>query len=95
MIAVNRAYNKRDYLPCIAWGRNARFTGDLSIGDKVTIQGRIQSRIYQKKLNDETVINKTAYEVSISTISLEEEQKVEEEVQDTFTPEMAEKNNVI
>lgn len=95
LIAVNRAYNKSDYLPCIAWGRNARFTGDLSIGDKVTIQGRIQSRIYQKKLNDETVINKTAYEVSISTISLEEEQKVEEEVQDTFTPEMAEKNNVI
>lgn len=95
LIAVNRAYNKSDYLPCIAWGRNARFTGDLSIGDKVTIQGRIQSRIYQKKLNDETVINKTAYEVSISTISLEEEQKVEEDVQDTFTPEMAEKNNVI
>lgn len=70
LIAVNRAYNKSDYLPCIAWGRNARFTGDLSIGEKITLVGRIQSRVYQKKLDDETVINKTAFEVSVSTICL-------------------------
>ncbi len=69
LIAVNRAYNKSDYIPCIAWGRNARFTGDLEIGNKINLQGRIQSRVYQKKLEDESVVTKTAYEVSISSIS--------------------------
>lgn len=48
LIAVNRAYNKSDYIPCIAWGRNARFVKNLSVGDKVAISGRIQSREYQK-----------------------------------------------
>ena len=95
LIAVNRAYNKSDYLPCIAWGRNARFTGDLSIGDKVTINGRIQSRVYQKKLEDESVVNKTAYEVSISTIVLEEEQKNEEIVEQNYEPVLKENHNVI
>lgn len=79
LIAVNRAYNKSDYLPCIAWGRNARFTGDLSVGDKIKIQGRIQSRVYQKKIDEENVINKTAYEVSISTIMPAEEDEEEQE----------------
>lgn len=68
LIAVNRAYNKSDYLPCIAWGRNARFAGDLQVGDNIEIQGRIQSRKYQKKLEDNTIITKTAYEVSIASI---------------------------
>ena len=68
LVAVNRAYNKSDYLPCIAWGRNARFAGDLSVGDKIEITGRIQSRDYQKKLEDGSVVTKTAYEVSISSI---------------------------
>ena len=79
LIAVNRAYNKSDYLPCIAWGRNARFTGDLSVGEKVSLSGRIQSREYQKKLDDQSVINKTAYEVSISSIMLEEEESAPED----------------
>lgn len=70
LIAVNRAYNKSDYIPCIAWGRNARFVKNLEIGSKVTIVGRIQSREYQKKHSEEEIETKTAYEVSISSISL-------------------------
>ena len=70
LIAVNRAYNKSDYIPCIAWGRNARFVKNLEVGSKVTINGRIQSREYQKKHNDDNIETKTAYEVSISSISL-------------------------
>lgn len=68
LIACNRAYNKSDYLPCIAWGRNARFAGDLQIGDKIELSGRIQSRQYTKKLDDNSSVIKTAYEVSISSI---------------------------
>ena len=69
LLAVNRSYNKSDYLPCIAWGRNARFVKTFSVGDKVTVTGRIQSRDYQKKVNDE-LITKTAYEVSLNRIEL-------------------------
>lgn len=75
LIAVNRAYNKSDYLPCIAWGRNARFTGDLKVGEKVKITGRIQSREYQKHIDEQTVITKTAYEVSISNIMVSENEE--------------------
>ncbi|MCM1306291.1 MAG: single-stranded DNA-binding protein [Bacteroides sp.] len=70
LIAVNRAYNKSDYIPAIAWGRNARFAGNFSVGDRVQIVGRIQSRIYQKQLDDGTVDERTAYEVSISKLDL-------------------------
>ena len=67
LVAVNRAYNKSDYIPCIAWGRNARFTDHLQVGTNIKIWGRIQSRKYQKKINDQ-VEEKTAYEVSVSKI---------------------------
>ena len=77
LIAVNRSYNKSDYLPCIAWGRNARFTGDLEIGNKIELIGRIQSRKYTKKINDNEIITKTAYEVSISNIILQKEENNE------------------
>lgn len=73
LIAVNRSYNKSDYIPCIAWGRNARFVNGLSVGEKVTLQGRIQSRNYTKKLDDDTIVNKTAYEISVSAIKLADE----------------------
>jgi len=66
LLAVNRAYNKSDYIPCIAWGRNARYAANFEIGDNIRIWGRIQSRNYQKKLPDGTVEERTAYEVSIS-----------------------------
>ncbi|SCY96608.1 single-stranded DNA-binding protein [Alkaliphilus peptidifermentans] len=77
LLAVNRAYNKSDYIPCIAWGRNARFSSKLQIGDHIKSWGRIQSRSYQKKLSDGTVINKVAYEVSISKMEMIDEKESE------------------
>ncbi len=69
LIAVNRAYNKSDYIPCIAWGRNARFVKNLCVGDKVAISGRIQSREYQKRYSDADIRTMTAYEVSVSKLA--------------------------
>lgn len=66
LLAVNRAYNKSDYIPTIAWGRNSRFCESLKVGDNIRIWGRLQSREYQKKLSENEVIKKIAYEVSIS-----------------------------
>jgi len=67
LLAVNRAYNKSDYIPCIAWGRNARFSQNAKVGTNIKLWGRIQSRNYQKK-EDENIVEKTAYEVSVSKI---------------------------
>lgn len=69
LLAVNRNYNKSDYLPCIAWGRNARFMKNLTVGDKVVASGRIQSRQYEKKLDSGEVEHRVAYEVSLSKVS--------------------------
>lgn len=68
LLAVNRSYNKSDYLPCIAWGRNARFVRDLSVGEKLEVQGRIQSRKYQKKISETESEIKIAYEISLSSV---------------------------
>lgn len=65
MLAVNRAYNKSDYIPCIAWGRNAKYSQGLDVGAHIRIWGRIQSREYKKKLGCEKVETKTAFEVSV------------------------------
>lgn len=73
LVAVNRPYNKSDYIPCIAWGRNARFCEKLKIGDHIRLWGRIQSREYQKKLADGNVLNKVAYEVSMSKLEYVED----------------------
>lgn len=73
LLAVNRAYNKSDYLPCIAWGRNARFVRDLGIGEKLEVQGRIQSRKYQKKIDEDSYETRTAYEISLSSVMLIDE----------------------
>ncbi len=73
LLAVNRTYNKSDYIPVIAWGRNARFCKTLEVGDNVKIWGRIQSREYQKKLSEEEIVTKTAYEISISKLEVSEE----------------------
>lgn len=70
LLAVNRSYNKSDYIPIIAWGRNARFAKNLKVGDNVKIWGRIQSRNYQKRINDDETVTKTAYEVSINRMEL-------------------------
>lgn len=68
LLAVNRAYNKSDYIPAIAWGRNARYAETFSVGDRVRVEGRIQSRVYQKTLDDGSVEERTAYEVSVAKI---------------------------
>ena len=69
LIAVNRSYNKSDYIPCIAWGRNARFAKNLAVGERIAIAGRIQSREYQKRISDDEIKVMTAYEVSISKLA--------------------------
>jgi len=70
LLAVNRAYNKSDYIPTIAWGRNARFCQNLPIGTEVKIVGRVQSRNYEKKYEDGTVEQRVAYEVSIASLQV-------------------------
>ena len=67
-LAVNRAYHKSDYIPCITWGRTARFSEGLEVGDHIEVWGRIQSRTYQKKLETGESITKTAYEISINKL---------------------------
>lgn len=77
LLAVNRAYNKSDYIPCIAWGRNARFCERMEIGQNVKVFGRIQSRQYEKKLENGTSEIRRAYEVSVSKMELDKAQKDE------------------
>ena len=79
LLAVNRAYNKSDYIPCIAWGRNARFCQNLEVGSQVKIVGRVQSRMYEKKHEDGTVENRVAYEVSVGSLEVIEEKSDENE----------------
>ena len=88
LLAVNRAYNKSDYIPSIAWGRNARFCQNLEVGTEVKIVGRIQSRNYEKKYEDGSIVKKVAYEVSIGSLEVvknsdntepQEEQEIVEE----------------
>lgn len=73
LVAVNRPYGKSDYIPCIAWGRNARFAGGLEVGEHIQIQGRFQSREYAKKISDNEIETRVAYEVSVSRIDYAEE----------------------
>ena len=83
LLAVNRSYNKSDYLPCIAWGRNARYVRNFAIGDKITVVGRIQSREYSKKLDDGEVVTKVAFEVSLSKITADKENEYHDYFQDS------------
>lgn len=70
LMAVNRSYNKSDYIPCITWGRNARFVGSMPVGTKLEVVGRIQSREYLKKYNEtDEPVKKVAYEISVSKVS--------------------------
>lgn len=71
LVAVNRAYNKSDYVPCIVWGRNARFASGFEVGDKVALHGRVQSRQYEKALETGEKTTRIAYEVSISRLQKE------------------------
>ncbi len=73
LLAVNRAFNKSDYIPCIAWGRNARYCKTLPVGTKLRVAGRVQSRRYVKKLSEEVSETRTAYEISVGRIERAEE----------------------
>ena len=83
LLAVNRAYNKSDYIPSMAWGRNARFCQNLEVWTEVKIVGRVQSRNYEKKLEDGTVLRKVAYVVSIGSLEVVKEAENKEETEET------------
>lgn len=68
LLAVNRPYGKSDYIPCICWGRNARFAEKFEVGGHIQVWGRIQSREYQKKISDTSFEKRIAYEVSVSKL---------------------------
>lgn len=78
LIAVNRTYKKSDYIPCILWGRNAKFCENIETGTLVKLNGRIQSRRYEKKFPDGRVEEKTAYELSVSKFSVLKNENIEE-----------------
>ena len=80
LLAVNRAFNKSDYIPCIAWGRNARYCKTLPVGTKLRVAGRVQSRRYVKKLSEEVSETRTAYEISVGRIERAEEESGAEAV---------------
>ena len=73
LVAVNRPYGKSDYIPCIAWGRNARYASGFAVGTRLLIWGRVQSREYTKKLNDAECEKRVAYEVSVSKLECAEQ----------------------
>ena len=89
LLAVNRAYNKSDYIPCIAWGRNARFCENIPVGTEVKIVGRVQSRSYEKKYEDGRIENKVAYEVSVASIEVVNKNDNEEETSEQESQEEA------
>ncbi len=88
LIAVNRHYNKSDYIPCIVWGKNAKFVSKLEVGTKLKVWGRLQSRVYQKKLENGETIEKNAFELSISKLELYKEEKTFDESEDCFVEEI-------
>ena len=82
LLAVNRAYNKSDYIPSIAWGRNARFCQNMEVGTEVKITGRVQSRSYEKKYEDGTTETRVAYEVSIASMEVVKDEETEEQTEE-------------
>lgn len=86
LLAVNRAYNKSDYIPAIAWGRTARFCQNLEVGTEVRVTGRVQSRTYEKKFEDGTSQTRVAYEVSIGSLEVinEKENSMEDKAEEAI-----------
>ncbi len=82
LLAVNRAYNKSDYIPAIAWGRTARFCQNMEVGTEVKIVGRVQSRTYEKKYEDGTSQTRVAYEVSIGSLEVVSQNDNNEEIEE-------------
>ena len=83
IIAVNRMYRRSDYIPCIAWSRNARYLSKLEVGTKLELEGRVQSRSYRKKIGEDEFESRTVYEVSISSLQVLSEPEEREESLDT------------
>jgi len=84
LIAVNRPYGKSDYIPCICWGRNARFASNFTVGSRCAIWGRIQSREYMKKLSEEEAVKRVAYEVSVSKLELMDDLQIQAGYEDGY-----------
>lgn len=80
LLAVNRPYGKSDYIPCICWGRNARYADNFEVGSRVLLWGRIQSREYQKKITETDIEKRVAYEVSVSKLEYGTDRNDEEYV---------------
>lgn len=87
LMAVNRPYGKSDYIPCICWGRNARYADSFEVGEHVQLWGRIQSREYQKQIGDEQYETRVAYEISVSKL-----ERVEESGEITAASEITEES---
>ena len=83
LLAVNRAYGKSDYIPCIAWGRTARFCENMDVGTEIKVVGRVQSRQYEKKYEDGTSEVKTAYEVSVASLEIVNKDENGNEIENT------------
>lgn len=79
LLAVNRPYGKSDYIPCICWGRNARYAYNFKVGERCAVWGRVQSREYMKKLDEENVERRVAYEVSVATLENVEDEDGQEQ----------------
>ena len=88
LMAVNRSYGKSDYIPCICWGRNARYADSFEVGEHVQLWGRIQSREYQKQVGEEQYETRVAYEISVSKLEC-----VEESVEITAASEILEEED--
>lgn len=79
LLAVNRPYGKSDYIPCICWGRNARFASTFEVGSRCAVWGRIQSREYMKKISEDQLERRTAYEVSVSKLEIVDDESANEQ----------------
>lgn len=77
LLAVNRPYGKSDYIPCICWGRNARYAANFAVGERCLVWGRIQSREYMKKISEEELEKRVAYEVSVSKLEIPDDEEEE------------------
>lgn len=73
LLAVNRPYGKSDYIPCIAWGRNARYASNFEVGERIRVWGRVQSREYTKRIDEENCEKRVAYEISVSKLECVED----------------------
>lgn len=82
LLAVNRSYHRSDYIPCIVWGRNARYVGNMEIGTRLRVLGRIQSREYYKQISEDYAERRIAYEVSVSQMGVVEYEECKDQVTD-------------